>query len=57
MSEAVTLLPTSAFIRIHRSYLVAKKEITKIEKRSVWIKQKELPVGEAYLSEIEKLIK
>ena len=57
MSEAETLLPASAFIRIHRSYIVAKKQISKIEKNSVWIKQTELPVGPGYLSEIEKILK
>ena len=57
MTEAETLLPAAAFIRIHRSYLVAKKQITKIEKRSVWIKNKELSVGEAYQKSIEKFIK
>jgi len=57
MSEAETLLPTSAFIRIHRSYIVAKKHINKIEKNNVWIKQTELPVGASYINEIEKIIK
>jgi DNA-binding LytR/AlgR family response regulator len=57
MSEAEALLPASAFIRIHRSYIAAKKQITKIEKNSVWIKQTELPVGPGYLNEIEKVLK
>jgi DNA-binding LytR/AlgR family response regulator len=57
MTEAEALLPVAAFIRIHRSYLVAKKQITKIEKRSAWIKNKELSIGEAYIRDIEKFIK
>ncbi len=57
MSEAAALLPASAFIRIHRSYIVAKKQISKIEKNNVWIKQTELPVGAGYINEIEKIIK
>lgn len=57
MSEAEELLPPISFIRIHRSYIVAKKKVTKIEKRSVWIKQVELPIGAAYSDEIEKLTK
>ena len=57
MSEAEALLPASAFIRIHRSYIVAKKQISKIEKNSVWIKQTELPAGAGYANEIEKLVK
>jgi len=56
-SEAEALLPASAFIRIHRSYIVAKKRISKIEKNSVWINQTELPVGASYINEIIKIIK
>jgi DNA-binding LytR/AlgR family response regulator len=55
MSEVEELLPASAFIRIHRSYIVSKKHISKMDKNSVHIKQKELPVGAAYLNEVEKL--
>jgi DNA-binding LytR/AlgR family response regulator len=55
MSEAEELLPSSVFVRIHRSYIVSKKQITKIEKNSVWIKQIELPVGAVYLKEIPKI--
>ena len=57
MSEAEELLPAPAFIRIHRSYIVAKKRISKIDKNSVWINQTELPVGASYINEIIKIIK
>jgi DNA-binding LytR/AlgR family response regulator len=57
MSEAEELLPAADFVRIHRSYIVSKKQITKIEKNSVWIKQIDLPIGTAYIHEIEKIIK
>jgi DNA-binding LytR/AlgR family response regulator len=57
MSEAVALLPPAEFIRVHRSYIVAKKQIKKMDKKSVWINQTELPIGVAYVGEIEKLIK
>jgi DNA-binding LytR/AlgR family response regulator len=56
MSEAETLLPPAAFIRIHRSFIVSAKHITKIDKRTVWLDKKELPIGTAYIDEIEKLI-
>ena len=55
MNEVEELLPASAFVRIHRSYIVSKKQITKIEKSAIWIKQTELPVGSAYLQEIQKI--
>ena len=57
MGEAEALLPAAAFIRIHRSYIVSKKQISKIEKNSIWIKQAELPVGAAYTSAVEKIIR
>lgn len=57
MAEVEALLPAAAFIRIHRSYIVAKKHISKIDKSNIWIKKAELPIGPAYIGEIEKLIK
>ncbi|RFS14127.1 LytTR family DNA-binding domain-containing protein [Emticicia sp. C21] len=56
MSEVEVLLPLSAFIRIHRSFIVAKKKITKIDKRSVWVLQKELPVGSFYSNAVEQYV-
>ena len=55
MNEVEELLPTSAFMRIHRSYLVAKKQVARIEKNTVWIRQTALPVGTAYMAEIQKI--
>jgi DNA-binding LytR/AlgR family response regulator len=55
MTEAEALLPGADFIRIHRSFIVSKKYITKIERRSIWVGPTELPVGAVYLGEIEKL--
>lgn len=55
MSEAETLVPSSDFIRIHRSYIAAKRHISRIEKSSIWVQQYELPVGPSYISEIEKI--
>ena len=56
MNEAEALLPARDFIRIHRSYIVAKKKITKIDKNTVWVGQSALPVGASYTGEIEKLL-
>ncbi|MBZ5857256.1 LytR/AlgR family response regulator transcription factor [Flavihumibacter profundi] len=55
MGEAEEILPKSAFIRIHRSYIVAKQHIQKIDRKSVWTNITELPIGPAYLTEIEKI--
>ena len=56
MTEAEILLSSSLFVRIHRSYIISKKHLTKIEKNSVWIQQTELPVGASYAGEVAKLV-
>lgn len=56
MNEVEQLLPTPLFTRIHRSYIVAKKHITKIEKDTVWVQHTALPTGAAYVQEIVKLV-
>jgi two-component system LytT family response regulator len=48
-------LPSTKFIRIHKSYLVAIASITAVRKTSVFIKDIELPIGETYRETIEKL--
>ena len=57
MSEAEALLPATDFVRVHRSYIVSKRHIRKIDKKNIWIQQTEIPIGTAYISEIEKIIK
>lgn len=56
MAEAEALLPASGFVRIHRSYIVAKNKVIKIEKGSAWIGNQELPVGKNYQQEIDKIL-
>ena len=57
MNEVEALLPSSLFARIHRSYIISKKHITSIEKNIIRIKQKEIPIGQGYITEIEKIIR
>lgn len=57
MGEAEALLPASHFIRIHRSYIVALQHIAKIDRKTAWVDNKELPIGPAYLPDIDKKIK
>jgi DNA-binding LytR/AlgR family response regulator len=57
MGEAEALLPANHFIRIHRSYIVALKHLTKIDRKTAWVGNAELPIGPAYLAEIDKKIK
>lgn len=41
-------LPTSQFVRIHRSFIISLKKITSITKNSVVIQGKEINIGEQY---------
>lgn len=55
MNEAEALLCDRGFLRTHRSYIVSRNNIQRFDKKSVWVKQTELPIGPLYLSEIEKI--
>lgn len=41
-------LPSTDFIRIHKSFIVSKAAVTAVKKTSVFIQDMELPVGEMY---------
>jgi len=56
MAEAEAFLSNMEFVRIHRSYIVARSHITKIDRRSVWTGSAELPVGPAYIDGLHDLI-
>ena len=49
-------LPSSRFIRIHRSFIIHKNKIDSISKNRVTIGNKELPIGESYKQEFNKVI-
>ncbi len=57
ISEAKAMLPVNTFIQVHRSFIVAKDKITKVDKRSVWLNEKEIPIGPSYSQDVEKLLK
>jgi DNA-binding LytR/AlgR family response regulator len=57
MNEAEALLPVKHFARVHRSYIVSKKHIQKVDKKTIWVQQTEIPIGPAYTTEIEKIIR
>lgn len=41
-------LPSELFIRIHRSYIINKAEITMVERQQVRIGAEAIPVSESY---------
>jgi DNA-binding LytR/AlgR family response regulator len=58
LSQIEALLPKSHFIRIHRSFIVAKNKIDAFSATDVEINNKQIPIGRSYkelvLSIIEK---
>ena len=50
-------LPSSQFLRIHKSYIVSKSSITAIRKSSVFLDEIELPVGENYRDAVDAFTK
>ncbi|WP_431217002.1 LytR/AlgR family response regulator transcription factor [Puia sp. P3] len=49
-------LPAAAFIRTHKSYLVATRRITAIKRDFVCLGPVEIPIGEAYKRNIDQIV-
>ncbi len=56
-AEAIHWLPQQKFVRTHRSYLVALNKINKVERHQVTIGNVEVPVSEAYVSQLQLMLK
>jgi two-component system LytT family response regulator len=48
MADAIALLPPAQFIRVHRSYLVNKAKIDRVERHQLHIGTRTIPVGGAF---------
>lgn len=57
LSELQEQLPSSAFIRIHKSFLVNKKYISEIRASHIVVGTQELPVGRTYQQALSDLAK
>jgi DNA-binding LytR/AlgR family response regulator len=57
MSEALRFLPSSAFCRVHKSYIISLKQIDSIEFHQIKIKDHVIPIGKTYREEFLKLLK
>lgn len=49
-------LPSTRFMRIHRSFIIQKNKIDSISKNRVTIGNKEIPIGESYKQSFNKVI-
>src|SRR5688500_2648129 len=50
--EAVNLLPSGKFVRVHRSFVVAINKIDKVERHQVTINKAKIPVSEGYVQDV-----
>lgn len=48
MKQLEKLLPTALFRRIHKSYIVSMDKIMEFDSEKVYLKNKQLPLGENY---------
>jgi DNA-binding LytR/AlgR family response regulator len=56
MKEIEDELPANDFIRIHRSFIVQKNKIESINKNRIMVAGREIPIGETYKQNLEKIL-
>jgi DNA-binding LytR/AlgR family response regulator len=60
ISEAISMLqermPTNTFLRVHKSYLVAKNRIMGISAKNIILKDKKIPLGISYREGVQKIL-
>ncbi len=56
-SEAVSLLPPERFVRVHRSFLVARSHIEKVERHQVTVGGNKIPVSDGYMPNLASLFR
>lgn len=56
LKSVLEKLPEQAFLRIHRSFIVAIKKIQRIHNQQVYIGDKTLPIGKSYVATVKTLL-
>ncbi|HEY0899000.1 MAG TPA: response regulator transcription factor [Sphingobacteriaceae bacterium] len=56
-AEAISLVPSEKFVRLHRSFMVPISKIEKVERHQVTIGERKIPVGEAYRQNLALVLK
>ena len=57
MKEFEALLPAKDFIRVHKSYMVAVNKISYIERKTIMVRDKVIPIGQGYREPLFGLVK
>lgn len=55
ISDMENSLPKSSFIRVHRSHIVNREHVDRIERHQLWIKGEAIPVSENYAAQVMQL--
>ena len=56
ISDLLAKLPQDNFLKVHKSFAVAKAHIRSIEGNRVFIKEYEVPIGKMYKKQIDQLL-
>lgn len=54
LTEMLDLLPSEAFIRVHKSFIVATRAIQKIERHQLMVGKTAIPLAGTYREQVEK---
>lgn len=57
MKSIVEKLPTTEFVRVHRSFIVPIKRVESIRNKALQILDKRIPIGNSYEEEVQKYFK
>ena len=57
MNDILKMLPSTIFMRIHKSYIISLKHIGIIEKSRVFINKTQIPIGITYREHFSRIIK
>ncbi|MCI4669507.1 MAG: LytTR family DNA-binding domain-containing protein [Bacteroidia bacterium] len=56
ISKALELLPQGAFVRVHKSYIVAISAIKKIERHQLTVGNEQIPMASSYKEHLQRLL-
>ena len=56
ISSLVEILPKDAFIRVHRSYIIAINKIDSYDTDTIQIEKEEIPIGRLFKHDVSKII-
>lgn len=57
LSKFMDCLPQGKFVRIHRSYVIARNKVSRLDSKTVAIGTNALPIGKTYLKALKDIFK